>query len=114
MPQVSGAETIFGNFFYFKMSTLLKTNLRDTNFPELCEFWSIWQKSIPKKFSFQSSFAKVDTCKEISSNSFSKLIEITYLNYWIFNEKTLYIQSYEIWEITLGSSCFLYFLRQRY
>ena len=72
MSQISGAEIILGEYFYFTLSILLKTNLRGTNFPEFCEFWSIWQKSIPMKFSFQGSFAKVDTWKEISWNSLLK------------------------------------------
>ena len=43
------------------------------NFPEFCEFSSIWRKSIPKKFSLQGSFGKLDACKEIFSNSFTKI-----------------------------------------
>ena len=35
-----------------------------TNFLEFCEFWSIWRKSIPKRFSFQDSFATLDTNKK--------------------------------------------------
>ena len=57
------------------MSILLKTNLCGPNYPEFHEFWSIWRKSIPKKFFFQGSFAKVHTWKEICLNSFAKIIE---------------------------------------
>ena len=32
------------------MSILLKTNLCRANFPKCGEFWSIWRKSVPKKF----------------------------------------------------------------
>ena len=47
------------------MSILSKRNLCGTNFSEFSELWPIWHKSIPKKFTFQESFAKVDACKEI-------------------------------------------------
>ena len=66
------------------MSILLKTNLCGTNFPEFREFCSIWWKSIPKKFSFQGPFAKVDTCK-VCSNLFAKINERLVIHIaWIF------------------------------
>ena len=45
------------------------------DFREFCEFSSIWRKPTPKKFSFLDPFAKVDTYKEIWSNSFAKINE---------------------------------------
>ena len=48
----------------------------------------IWQKSIPGKFSFQGSFAKVDTYKENFSNSFAKInshLSISHLNSYLLD-----------------------------
>ena len=45
------------------------------------------QKSIPKKVSFQGSFAKADTCKEFFPKSFGKInkrLVIQIHIYWIF------------------------------
>ena len=63
------------------MEILLKTNFGGTNFPAFRKFW---RKTIPKKFSFKGPFAKVDTWKDIFSNSFTKINEILldYI-YWI-------------------------------
>ena len=96
MLQVSGAETIFKEFFliskyYLNMSTLLKTNLRGTNFPEFCEFWPILPKSIPKNFLFRVHLQKLIPAKKFFRIHFPKLLEISRLNYRIFNEKALYI-----------------------
>ena len=44
-----------------------------TNFPKFPEFWSVWQKSIPKKFSFQGSFEKVKVRLSRSREVFAKL-----------------------------------------
>ena len=51
-----------------------KTNKCSTNFHESRQFRSIWKKSIPKNFSYQGLFAKVDTCKKKFRIHLRKLI----------------------------------------
>ena len=77
---------VFQSFTFFVRSHLpLFTRLYGTNFPIFCEFWSIWQKSIPTKFSFQGLFAKVDDCKEFFSNSFAKIAEISHFSSFLLD-----------------------------
>ena len=64
-----------------RISILLKANFCGTNFPE---FRGFCRKSIPKKFSFQGPFEKVDTYK-FCSNLFAKINERLVIHVaWIF------------------------------